>query len=205
MIYAAFGPATTTTASGATTLNTSSLDATYAGYGSNATPLDRLAGYTIRLDAQVLSETTSTANRAGFSLLAVSSDLRAIELGFQPGRVFAQGDDPLFVAAEATTGFDPTAAHRYDLTVLGSTYSLAADGATILTGPLRDYTAFPGLSLLGGLINLDPYEVPNSIFIGDDTTSTGGATTFSYVAVSVPEPTTLAGLATLVLVVRRRR
>ena len=110
----------------------------------------------------------------------------------------AQGDDPLFVRAEAAA-FDTTAAlTTYEIVVLGDAYTLRANGVATLAGPLRDYAAFAGA--------IDPYETPNAIFLGDDTTSANGATTFSFVsAATVPEPTTLAALGAIALVGRRRR
>lgn len=186
-------------AAGGTTLNTTGSNFTSAGFGTDAVPLDRIAGYTLRVDAKVLAETHSgNPDRAGFSLLVLSSDHRGIELGFHTNEIFAQNDSPLFVRAETAT-FDTTlASRRYEIRVLGNSYTLTADGATVLTGPLRDYTAFvPPFNLA------DPYEVPNAIFLGDDTTSAQGSTTFSYV--SVPEPTTIATIAGMAIVAIRRR
>lgn len=203
MTYIPLGAASTVTAGGTTTLDTSASNSIYAGFGTNGITLDRTAGFSLRLDARLVSEAIDNANRAAFSLLVVTSDLRAIELGFQTSRIFAQADSPLFTAAEATTDFNPTFAHRYDLDVSGSAYSLRADGNIILTGALRDYTAFPGLSV--GPFVLDPYEMPNSLFIGDNTTSAGGVASFSYVSVTVPEPTTIAAFASLSLIAVRRR
>jgi hypothetical protein len=37
----------------------------------------------------------------------------------------------------------------------------------VLTGPLRDYTAFKGL--------ISPYQTPDFLFIGDDTHAASGA------------------------------
>ena len=199
LTYSALPPATYYTYGGLqTTLDTNANAAIFAGFGTNAIPLDRLSGYTLRIDAQLLSESHSNVDRAGFSILVLSSDLRGIELGFHTNEIFAQGDSPLFVRGESAPFDSSTALTRYDLVVLGNSYTLKANGIATLTGALRDYTAFAG--------PIDPYETPNSIFFGDDTTSASGATKFTYVSVSVPEPTTLATIAAgMVAVVARRR
>jgi hypothetical protein len=185
------------TAGGITTLDTSADNTIYAGFVTqSADALDRTAGYTVRFDIRVASGEFASASRAGFSVIALSSDGKGIELGFHPNAIFAQGDSPLFVRAEEAA-FDTTAAMtRYDLEILGDTYTLKADGVTTLTGALRDYSAFTG--------TIDPYETPNFLFFGDDTTSARGRTEIRYLATIVPEPVSIA-LAGLALLVRRRR
>ncbi len=182
------------------------------GYLSNlANPdfpiLDRAAGYTLSFTVEIVSESHSSADRAGFSVIAVSSDvgagvLSSIELGFQDGLIFAQSSSPLFTAAESTA-FDPVGVGfvDYDLTIFGSGYELFANGSSILSGSLRDYTAFGGF--------IDPYETSNFVFFGDDTTSAQANTNLRRVALTtaVPEPATWTfltlGLAAITL--RRRR
>jgi hypothetical protein len=191
----------TSTAAGATTLDTSSSLAISGGY-TNGSPLtlDRAAGYTVRVDAKILSSVASNPDRAGFSIIALSTDKIGIEIGFHGNEVFSQqgGTAPnLFTRGQAAS-FDTTAAvKRYDLTIAGSTYTLRADGTPILTGPLQDYTAFAGFP--------DVYETPNFLFLGDDSTSAGGSTQFSYVGVTVPEPATLGLMAGAVALIARRR
>lgn len=184
-----------TTAAGVTRLDTSADNAIFAGFGTaSVEPLDRNAGYTVRFDIRILSSDFASSSRAGFSVIALSSDLRGIEIGFHADGVFAQGDSPLFVRSEDAT-FDTTAGiTRYDLDVLGDTYTLKADGTALLTGPLRDYTPFAGL--------IDPYETPNFLFFGDDTTSARGSTEIRYLATIVPEP---MGLWLLLGCMARRR
>ena len=189
------------TAAGGTTLDTSSSESIAAGFTpTTSATLNRTTGYTLRVDAQLLSSTFTNANRAGFSLIALSSDLKGIEIGFHANSIFAQegGAAPgLFTAAESVAFNTQTAAHRYEINVLGNTYTLTADGAPILNGNLRDYTQFAGFP--------DPYETPNFVYLGDDTTSAGGATRFTYVSIAVPEPTMLAAFAGAGLILRRRR
>lgn len=186
------------TAGGATTLDTTASDTIAAGYTSSVPlTLNRAAGYTIRLDASLLSNAGTNPDRAGFSLIALSSDKVGIELGFHTNEIFAQNDSPLFVRGETSLFVPTTLPHRYDLTILGSTYQLRADGISVLTGPLRDYTAFTG--------SPDVYETPNFLFLGDDSTSARGVTQLSYVSVIAPEPTSLAAVAAVSLLARRRR
>lgn len=158
-------------AGGVTTLNTTAANAVQAGYFHNppffAGPvLNRLEGYTLRFTVQVVSESHATNHRAGFSVILLSSDLQGIELGFWADEIWAQegGAAPgLFTRAEGAA-FNTTAGLiPYELTVLGDSYALSTGNTPILSGKLRDYTAFAGFP--------DPYETPNFIFLGDDTTS----------------------------------
>lgn len=168
----------------------------YAGYTYAATVLDRSTGYAIRFSAQVVSENHAGSDkngdliddRAGFSVTAISSDGQyGIELGFWEDEIWAQegGTSPnLFTHAEGS-GFDTTTGLiPYELMILSDTYSLVVTDTLVLSGTLRDYTALTGL--------IDPYETPNFIFFGDDTTSADGD--FRLSDVSVMTNTTLSNL-----------
>jgi hypothetical protein len=186
-----------TVSGGATILDTSSDKSTYAGYFSKPTPqlvLDRVIGYTVSFTVQVELEDHSGSDknsdgiedRAGFSLIVLSSDKRGIELGFWKDRIWAQEGgtgSTLFTQAEVAT-FDTQSARRpYTLAVQGDSYALSSNGAPILSGNLRDYTALTGFP--------DPYETPNLIFVGDDTTSASAKVQLAYVAagpISSPGP-----------------
>ncbi|MCA9102014.1 MAG: PEP-CTERM sorting domain-containing protein [Planctomycetales bacterium] len=140
--------------------------------------LDRASGYTIGFAVQVLAEAHNARDdngdgrddRAGFSVIAISEDLRGLELGFFADRVWAyaaagEGADSLFTQAEGVD-FDATAdVVDYQLSVLGDGYALLADGALVLAGNLRNYNP-SGVSTL-----TDPYNNPSFLFLGDDTTS----------------------------------
>lgn len=130
--------------------------------------LDRTQGFTLRIDARLDAEGHSTTHRAGFSLLVVCDDLRAIEIGFWTNRIWAQDDDTgggvLFTQAEAVD-LDTTASQViYELSIDTDHYRLFADGSPILGGPLRDYTNASGLA---GLV----YSTENLVFFGDNTSS----------------------------------
>ncbi|NJN86001.1 MAG: hypothetical protein HC881_06410 [Leptolyngbyaceae cyanobacterium SL_7_1] len=210
---------TQTVVTGGVELNTSGDPLVSAGYFSNPalTPvLDRTSGYTISFSAQLINEArTASANknndgkddRAGFSLIAVSSDgVGAIELGFWGDRVWAQEDGTtqanpaaqpvdgnasddfltLFTQAESVA-FNTTALVNYDLTVFQNTYSLFANDTLILSGELRDYTAFTGAA--------DPYQTPNLIFFGDNTTSASATVRLTQVGVTNYSPLPAVAIA----------
>lgn len=172
---------------------------TYAGYGNyvanpitqtytprnSAFPeLSAAAGFQLSFEAQVIENTFVNNERAVFSVTVVLEDGQtAIELAFQrtgdnQGRIFAQSDDvtpnpgnqpsTLFTVAEQVT-FNTTQLTRYTLDVVGEAYSLKANGVELLTGPLRNYSSF-----VPPLGTLNPYTVPNFLFLGDNSTSAGG-------------------------------
>ena len=157
-------------ADGVTTLDTTADQSESAGYFSTSGKgLERTAGYGVRFSVQVAQESHIRADRAGFSVLVLSSQdvsgTLGIELGFWTNEIWAQegGEPPqLFTHAEGVT-FDTTVMHDYDLMVLAEQYALYADGALILTGALRDYSAFEGQP--------NPYATPDLVFLGDDTGS----------------------------------
>jgi FG-GAP-like repeat len=136
-------------------------------------------------------------DRAAFSLTLVTSDkTKAIELGFTKTagglRIFAQEDgtkqinpalEPdtaiadrtrqLFTQAEGITLTDPGLGN-YDLYVKDDSYTLFLNGTAILSGKLRNYTAFTG--------PIDPYERPNLIAFSDNTPSASGSFQLGRVA-----------------------
>jgi hypothetical protein len=149
----------------------------YAGYSSTTATLDRQKGVDIRFTVQITREDHTTsgtadkngdqvADRAGFSVIAISSDGQwGIELGFWEDQVWAQeggNATDLFTHAEGV-GFDTSGLNVYTLTLWGEHYTLTADNGPILSGRLRDYTAFSGF--------IDPYETADLLFLGDDTAS----------------------------------
>ncbi|MBL9138338.1 MAG: hypothetical protein JNK85_20885 [Verrucomicrobiales bacterium] len=150
-----------------------------AGWFSNLPPfgrhpaqpsLDSERGFLISFIAQVLEETHRTEHRAGFSVIVTAANLSAIELGFWTDRVWAQSG-PDFLQAESGALDAATAPIRYDLEVRGSRYRLSANGATVLSGDLRRYDSF-------GL----PYQIPEFLFFGDDTTSAAGLAAVSRIS-----------------------
>ena len=181
--------------------------------------LDRVAGYSLDLGFQVTSERHVNDNRAGFSITLIGADLMGIEIGFQSrnllgngdvaqaGSIFAQGAGAhLFEAAENST--DPVVLGRlstynqWHLGVSGNTYTLAQGATSVLSGSLRNYSAYTGFAQ-------DAYRTPNFVFFGDNTGSANATAGINYAAITtaVPEPASygllLVGLVLVGAAVRR--
>lgn len=169
-----FGASATQAALGdRTRLDTSPVRTEMAGYFSRllAPPLpprshpdmptlDRDLGYRVGFTARLTAELHVVDDRAGFSVIVLGDDRRGVEIGFWTDEIWAQNDTPLFTHGESTA-FDTTAnLVAYELCVNATSYLLAADGVGILSGPLRDYSSFG-----------PPYDTPDFIFLGDDTSS----------------------------------
>lgn len=199
------GPAVRANQGGATMVDTTASMTMWAGYAASAggflgssapvPALDRATGYTVTFTARVEREDHSAAgadkdkdgiaDRAGFSVIAVSADKRAIELGFWEGQIWAQEDgarEPpdgtLFTHAEGAA-FDTTGPITYTLAIAGDRYRLSGGGQAILTGRLRDYSGFQA--------PVDPYETPSFLFFGDNTGTASGRFWLAYIAVAVAD------------------
>ncbi|MCT7982955.1 DUF4347 domain-containing protein, partial [Laspinema sp. A4] len=199
-------------------LNTTATASDYAGYIARPDRiplLDRNTGYTINFTAQILEENHETAganknndsllDRAGFSLIAISSDgQKGIEIGFWEDKIWVQEDGGAEPTPDNTTNtlfthtvnpdesvlFNTTSNPvNYQLEVLGDTYQLLADGTPIMSGNLRDYTN----ATLPGFLPENPYTTPNFIFFGDNTPS--ASANFDLSAVSVTTGRSLPALS----------
>jgi hypothetical protein len=155
-------------------------------------PLDRTISYNLTFDLQLNAESHSTNDRAGLSLVIIGNDLQGIEIGFWTGDVWAQnlgfthGEDKPFNTSQRTL---------YSLGVSGSSYTLSAGGNVLLSGALRDYSA-----------SNFPYNVPNFIFVGDDTFSANASSNFFEASVASPEPGTwLAAVCGIIMLSFCRR
>jgi hypothetical protein len=186
------GPTPTIT-DGGVILDSTPTGSDSAGYFNRVeeTPtLDRGTGYTVTVQARLLTETHASPDRAGFSLIVLSDDqggaepVRGIELGFWQNEVWAQDDDQeggtLFTHAEGAALTTTAEVIDYDLRVMSETYTLLAGGEAVLNGRLRNYENFSG--------PIDPYETPNFIFLGDNTSSAAARVQINHVAVSYPAP-----------------
>ena len=147
-------------------LDTSANNSFQAGYSRSPGRLNRANGFTLLFTSQLIAEAHANNNRAGFSVIVLADDKRGLELAFWTNNIFAQSDSPLFTHAEETNILT-TAFVDYALTFHATNYVLSANGADILSGPVRDYSAFSGFP--------NPYSSTNFLFFGDDTTSAGGA------------------------------
>jgi hypothetical protein len=193
-----------TVGSGSVTLDTTSSNGLKSGYSLMGGMLPLVlnssgGGFRLSFDAQVLTETHANNNRAGFSVIVLDSAQRGVEIGFWSDAFWAQSTS--FLHAE-TAAFDTTAGlTHYDLTLANGSYTLAASragsaGAT-LTGVLRDYPA----------ALFTPYDIPNFLFLGDDTTSAAGSFRLAQVDLTaIPEPAVpmLLTAAALALALRRK-
>ena len=194
------GAAAPAYAEGVTLLDTTVLGGdTYAGWVSSgsSTPgfpiLDRTAGFQVNVTLQLERESHSNNNRAGFSIIVLADDAKGVELGFWENEIWAQSDDltgGLFRHAEGIAFATNAGLVDYQITIVGDTYTLATGGLPILTGPVRDYSAFDGFP--------DPYETPNFLFFGDDTTSAQARLRLSSASVTGSEPATPTVAATVV-------
>jgi hypothetical protein len=203
--------ATGTVSGGRYTLDTSSglppnfSNALLAG-SSRLSPvlLNTSTGYELTIVMQVGSETHASANRAGFSIIAIGNDkTKSIELGFWQDRVFAyeyNGSDPDRFVRGPEYLVDTTSALRtYRLRVQNNLYSLYVDNfLAIGSRSLYDYTPFAGFP--------DVYEVPNFLFFGDDTTRARSIVSIASVTLNpVPLPAALPMLLSALAVLGMRR
>ncbi|NJM57793.1 MAG: hypothetical protein HC857_10655 [Synechococcales cyanobacterium RU_4_20] len=181
--------------------------------------LDRTQGYTLSFAAKLL-EDSFDANSAdenqdglkdhnGFNVVLLSSDSRGIELSFDKTSIWADEDgttqaDPslepdssprdnartFFVQAESAR-FDTTQFTQYDLSIRGERYQLYANAQPLLSGRLRDYSAFKSspFTFLGSQITPpNPYAKPNLIFLGDNSRAAGATVELSAIAISTALP-----------------
>jgi hypothetical protein len=157
-----------------------------AGYSVTPTimpTLTRQNGFQIHFTVRLPEETHVSQHRAGFNVTVISADLLGIELAFWEDEIWAQegGAPPtLFTHAEGVA-FDTTADFvAYELEVIEDIYRLSADGVFILSGPLRNYTAWePPLPQFP-----DPYEQPNLVGLSDNTSSAQSILWLRYVGVT---------------------
>jgi hypothetical protein len=128
------------------------------------------------------AESHANNNRAGFSIIILGKNGRGVELAFWENEIWAQNDDTtgeLFTHGEAAIFNTATGLTNYRLTIANNTYTLTANGLTILSGLLRDYSKFEGFP--------DPYQTPNFLFIGDNTTSAQARIRLGYVSITGTE------------------
>ncbi|MBI1880833.1 MAG: hypothetical protein HYR94_21865 [Chloroflexi bacterium] len=197
-----------------TILNTLPVTDDFAGYVNRPeqTPvLDRAGGYTVNFTVQVMAEAHDGSDkngdgiddRAGFSVTVLSSDSEGIELGFWTDQIWAQDDDTnnpsdLLTHAEGVT-FTTTSLIPYSLAILSNTYTLSAAGSSILSGSLRNYSAFT--PPLPGLPN--PYTSTNFISLGDNSSSARGQIKLTAVSVSPVSTSTVTNVPTYLPLILR--
>ncbi|MFN7734067.1 MAG: PEP-CTERM sorting domain-containing protein [Pirellula sp.] len=144
--------------------------------------LNRALGFELGFRVQVNSESHVSNSRAGYSVLLLGSDAKGIEIGFWTDKVWAQNVG--FTQGESVA-LNTTVARDYRLQIVDDNYQLFDGNQSILSGSVRAYGT-PSV----------PYELPNYVFLGDNTTSARadvvqGAITLQSNLSSVPEPTSL--------------
>lgn len=144
--------------------------------------LNRALGFELGFRVQLNSESHVSNSRAGYSVLLLGSDAKGIEIGFWTDQVWAQNVG--FTKGESAS-LDTTVARDYRLQIVNDNYQLFHGDQSVLTGAVRAYGT-PSV----------PYELPNYVFLGDNTTSARadviqGAITLQSNLSSVPEPTGL--------------
>jgi hypothetical protein len=182
-------------ADGTTLLDTTADRRDAAGYvplPGEIPALNRVAGYSLSFSVQVVAEMhdwsdkngDGIGDRAGFSVIVLSSDGHGIELGFWEDEVWAQEegsaeppDGTLFTHSEGVQFDTTTALIPYTLTIQGDSYHLYGAGRPLLDGRLRDYRAFDG--------PVNPYRTPNFVFLGDDTSSAQAVVRLGDVALTL--------------------
>lgn len=178
-------------AEGATILDTMEVVADAAGYMLDprlGLVFDRAVGCELRCTFQLLEEDHALSDkdgdgvgdRAGFSVILLSADRRGVELGFWRDQAWAQeqgaAEPPqgtLFTHAEGAPADTSAGLVAYTLAIQGDAYTLSVGARSLLSGPLRDYTAFEG--------SVNPYRTPNFIFLGDDSGSARARVRLAYV------------------------
>ncbi len=172
-----------------TVLDTASQLSDYAGYIVSQTvmpTLSRAAGFQLTFDLRVITESHGNNDRAGFSLILLSDDLYGVEMAFWDNEIWVQeGNSSLFTHAEGVA-YDTTAVlTSYELAVISDTYQLTADSVLLLSGNLRQYTDWvppPPFMILP-----DPYEQPNQLFLGDNTSSAGAEVWLGDMSIGIDE------------------
>ena len=154
--------------------------------------LDRNEGYSIFFNVKVNPIVdTGSNNRAAFSVIAISSDRKGIDIGFDiDNEIFAQNDGVTdgalvgFTSGETTTFNIGTNINNYELRVKDDEYQLFANNNStpILSAMLRDYDYDEANS--NPPLTFDPYETPNFLFFGDSTDQASGTFTLGAVSVS---------------------
>ena len=179
-------------------------------FGSGQHPqlpvLSRQLGFEVSFSLQVINESHALRDdnddgkydRAGFSLILISSDLAGIELGFFEDKIWAYEDGltnstNLFTQAESVA-LDTTQFNDYTLRGNEMGYSLFLDGSRVLSGDWRTYNSNWTY----------PYDNPSSLFFGDNTKSASSQVVLGDISVETgpfppPTPVPLPPAAILIL------
>ncbi|MGK7890476.1 MAG: PPC domain-containing protein [Leptolyngbyaceae cyanobacterium] len=146
--------------------------------------LDADVGYQLSFEVAITDEFSNDRDRAGFSILVVSSDgQRAIELGFNETGIFSQSETFDAENLITPTGFAMSDLVAYNLHVVDSSYQLFANGSPIMSGSLKQSYVFDPLASDPPL-PFNPYTTPNFIFFGDNTDDANATFTLGSISVT---------------------
>ena len=180
---------------GGVKVDTNAANAIYSGYANynpipipsyvnplniSANTLNQTTGYTLNFRAN-LDSTINVSDlvikpRAVFSVIAISSDLMGIEIGFLPSSIFAQSASFL-APAQVSSTIITSVTTDYSLVIFNNTYALSSGATPIISGALQSYNFNPAVNIPPLLFN--PYQTPSFIFFGDDTSEASGTFTLN--------------------------
>ena len=189
---------------GNVTVDTTSNSAAYAGYSNynlstgnylstfDASTLNRNDGYritfTVSLSGASSHNSTSTSDRAPFSIIAISSnDKQGIEIGFRVDEIFSQSSNFGALSESSSTSsitVNPTSLATYILTVYRDKYLLNFSDnleTPIIQGDLKQYDFAPISSSPSLPNSFNPYQTESFIFLGDTTSEASGTFTLGKV------------------------
>lgn len=151
-------------------------------FGINHPGIDLLMkeqGLNLIFDLQIIDENSLSVNRGGFSIILLTDDLLGLELVFKKDSIWVYTSD--FLIGEVQPVNTASDLSEYSISITEGEYEIFIDGILQLNGPLRDYSGFG-----------PPYNIPNFIFFGDNTSSAGVHIHLSQIILEtdkyIPEP-----------------
>ena len=151
-------------------------------FGMNHPGIGRLMrehGIKMTFDLQVIEEYSFAENRGGFSIILLTDDLYGLELVFKQDSIWAYTSD--FIIGEVQPVNTVSDLSVYSISVKDDQYEVFIDGTLTLSGSLRDYSGFG-----------TPYNIPNFIFFGDNTSRAGAHIHLSKIILEtgkyIPQP-----------------
>ena len=159
--------------------------------------LDRSTGVQLSFRMKV-NNVIYHQDRSGLYMTFTTKDSYGIFFSFYNNGVAAQNNNSTYTWGESST-YSNQKFIDYDVKVLGTGYTLYADGEQILTGSLRNPVHH----------NWPNAASPNSVMMGDGTSWSGASISFTKVSVydtipttvSVPEPANIFLFATVLIAV----
>jgi len=151
------------------------------GFKNPAFPaLDSNTGFTLSFSMQLNNEQHISNYRSGFNVILLDKNSQGVELGFWQDSIWSQSDSPLFQAKDEQVSFNTSnLLISYNLTLFDNNFFLAQDDNLLLTGDLKDYSAFSG-----GPLGSIPYSLSSYLFLGDNSSSALADVTLGRITLS---------------------